>query len=130
MLKKIAHYAARYLTWYAVRCARERNDAANLRNPDVQFEFDESVARRIAGACYATVPDDVINGARYNASELSILTQRLGRRYDVAMALNEAANRALAAKKAAKEHYFELSGFQQQALAVQKQQQQRTVNAA
>lgn len=44
------------------------------------------------------VRDSIIHFADYQMSETEILTQRLGRRYDVGMAMNEATNRALKLK--------------------------------
>jgi hypothetical protein len=43
-----------------------------------------------------------VKAFEFQLSEQNILSERLGRRYDLGMALNESANRALAAKKAAK----------------------------
>ena len=64
--------------------------------------------------------------ADYLMTETAILTERLSRRYDPGMALNEATNRVIAAKREAGEEFVSpLSGNQQAALKFQQEYLQR-----
>lgn len=63
----------------------------------------------------------------YHESEVKVLGERLGRRFDQGMALNEAANRAIAAKKTAETEGNGLSSNQKAALEFQKQYLDRIV---
>jgi hypothetical protein len=88
--------------------------------------------RRLAGRELAAVAESIRAFDAYQATEADILNARLSRRFDPGMALNEAAERAIAAKKAAKaEHTIkELTPTQQKALEFQKQYLQRIVDRA
>jgi hypothetical protein len=63
--------------------------------------FEPVKARRLAWSEVAAIPDTLVAHFDYQKSEATILSERLARRFDPGMAVNEAAQRAIAAKKAA-----------------------------
>lgn len=69
---------------------------------------------------------DALDSASFHRTEVEILEARLRRRYDPGMALNEAANRAMQDKAAARQA-IPLSSKQLAALEVQKQYLDRIV---
>jgi hypothetical protein len=75
-----------------------------LRQIGVQFivwssPFDAALVRREIEA----IDDTLEHAAVFHETEVEVLSARLARRYDPAAALNEAANRAIADKRAAPE---------------------------
>lgn len=72
------------------------------------------------------VKDNVSAYISFQKSEKEILTERLGRRYDIGLAMNESAQRAMEEKK----YYMlrELSGKQKAALEFQAKYLQSLVN--
>ena len=77
------------------------------------------------------ISSNVQSFVKYQTDEAEILNARLSRRYDPGMAVNEAANRAIEAKKAAREPSPDnLTAKQKMALEVQKQYLQRVIERA
>ena len=85
----------------------------------------KQAAARIAEQVVAGIAEAV----RWQDGEQAILAERLSKRYDLGMALNESANRAMVAKRAAKtaEDAPQLTAAQLKALEFQKQFLQRVV---
>ena len=84
------------------------------------------------------IPETIVETLAWRRSEVDILTERLGRRYDVGMAINEATNRALEAKKIAKDQALgevqgavhQLSETQRKSMEFQKMMNQRIIDRA
>lgn len=83
--------------------------------------LDRSQFKEIALYELSLVSSVAFARATYRKTETDILAESLTRRFDVGSALNEATNRAIEAKKAAREEISELSGSQNKALEFQKQ---------
>lgn len=66
------------------------------------------------------VPETALSRATYHKSESDMYAEKLGRRFDVGAMLNEATNRAIEMKKAARQQVPTLSGSQQASLEYQK----------
>lgn len=116
MLDLIEKYAARVFTWALVRQAERRG---------LNLHTARAVAQREVAAISATIRESEC----WQMDEQRILTERLGRRYDLGMAMNESANRALEAKKAAKAgaDVPRLTAGQEAALKVQQETLERIV---
>lgn len=69
----------------------------------VSYPFDPDEVRRIAWREISAIRESILAHFDYQDREARILNDRLSRRYDPGQAVNEAANRAIAAKKAAGE---------------------------
>lgn len=102
---RIAHgYAKRVIVWsFGVRYAERENLL-----PILQTELD-------------ALEESVSLTAEYSQRECDILSARLTRRYDPAMAFTEAVHRAIEAKKAARESIMHLTINQEEALNYQKE---------
>lgn len=83
--------------------------------------------RRLVEREVKAVPETVDASLAYQNREQETLTVRLSRRYDIGMAMNEAANRAMADKATAR---LQLTPQQEAALKVQQDYLQRVVNQA
>jgi hypothetical protein len=82
---------------------------AAISHGDQEGPQAEALARReIAG-----IRDNMAAFHQYQVDEAGILNERLMRRFDPQMALNEATNRAIAAKKAARESILLLTPKQE-----------------
>ena len=86
-------------------------------------------ARRIFRREVDAVPESYAYHRAYQDGEQAILEERLSRRYDLGMALNEAAQRAIADKAVAREAP-KLSANQLKALEFQKDYLKRLVDRA
>ncbi len=112
MIDFIEKWSARVLVWALCRQAEGRN-------------WDLQVARRVANREVRAISETIGAAACWHKSETEILTERLGRRYDLGMALSESANRAIAQKQAARDP--QLTERQKMALKVQEETLQRIV---
>lgn len=100
------------MTWAHVRMAKRRG---------WNWKAVRHVSQTEQNAIWNTVRKVVL----YQASEAEVLEMRLSRRYDIGMAMNEAANRAIAQKQAVRDP--QLTGRQLVALKVQEEYLQRIV---
>jgi len=117
--------ASRVYVWALVRDlkADPPEDAATWLAP-----LDSSELRRLAWREIGAIRVSIIEHGRYQDREARILNDRLSRRYDPGQAVNEAANRAIAAKQAAGERSPDtLTAKQKLALQVQQQHLQRVI---
>ena len=82
---------------------------------------DMSLIHRIAQREVNAVNESIRSSIEWHTSEVDILTARLTRRYDVGMAMNEATQRAMDARKAAWTDHdiIPMTGRQNAALAFQ-----------
>lgn len=87
-----------------------------------------SETERLAKRELDAVQESIRAHFEYQISEVEILSQRLGRRYDPGMALNEAANRAIAQKQAARDP--QLTSRQKLALKFQEEELKRRIDRA
>lgn len=93
--------------------------------------YDVAETRRIVDREVKAIFDSLSGHLDYQYTEAGILNERLARRYDFSMAINEAANRAIAAKKAAGQpNPHNLSNFQEASLKAQKETLQRALKNA
>lgn len=116
-MQRIIDWLSKMLAWAIWHSLRRDCD-----RPDLRKIIDREVS---------AVRQSVIAYTEFQVSEQEILTQRLGRRFDLGMALNEATSRALEAKKAAGDELKpqeQLTSKQLDALAVQEQYLQKIVN--
>lgn len=92
--------------------------------------YDLAEAARLAVRETLAVKESVVAHFEYQKTEQDILSERLARRYDIGMAMNEAANCAIVQKAAAKEDPRNppLTSRQQAALEFQKEYLARIVN--
>lgn len=67
----------------------------------VSHGLDREQAKGVIAREMAEIQTTAVKAFEFQLSEQNILSERLGRRYDLGMALNESANRALAQKKVA-----------------------------
>lgn len=88
-------------------------------------ERPKEEAARIARREVDAIRDSLEGHFEFQASEQKILDARLSRRFDPGMALNEAATRAIAAKKELRD---QVSPSQKAALKVQQEYLQRIVD--
>ena len=86
--------------------------------------------KRLAKRELDAIPESLRAHWDYQTREQSILTERLGRRYDLGMALNESANRAIEEKKVTRDTMPQLSGKQLAALEFQEKYLQGLVKKA
>lgn len=100
-------------TWAYIRMAEDRDWSPTTVKHVVQSEQN-------------AVWDQVRKVIEYQAGEVELLEDRLSRRFDIGMAMNEAANRAIAQKQAARDP--ELTGRQKLALEFQKEYLQKVVD--
>lgn len=91
--------------------------------------FDKAETKRIAVRELWVIPESIHRHFDFQDREQAILKERLGRRYDLGLALCESANRALAEKKATNTEHevIPLSAKQQAALKFQEEYLQRIV---
>lgn len=94
MNRLILAICGRLYVWALVR---------EIMAPNLDVPLDAREARRLVWRELGAIRETVIEHARYQDREARILNDRLSRRYDPGMAVNEAANRAIAAKQAAGE---------------------------
>lgn len=116
----LLNLAQRFFVWALYR---------SLRQTKVKFHPMNRLHLIIANEV-ACVRDSIIGFCAYQFTETEILTERLGRRYDVGMAMNEATNRALVLKAAMPtdpQPIRELTANQKMALKVQEQYLARIV---
>lgn len=124
MIQFVLRMAGHVYLWALMRTLRGAT-------PDEALRLAES--RRIAQRELAAIPDTIRAHFNYQISETRILSERLARRYDVGMALNEAAARAIAEKQAAKQEFpvnHGLTDRQLKALEFQKEYLARIVKNA
>lgn len=93
-------------------------------------EIDRQKFSALAGREIDAIRETVVAHFDYQDSEARILSERLARRYDPGMALNEATNRALEAKAAAKTAGMGLTDKQKFALEFQAKSQLRNIRNA
>lgn len=74
-----------------------------LADPPEDVTLDKREVRRLAWRELSAIRASIVEHWRYQDREARILNDRLSRRYDPGMAVNEAANRAIQAKRAAGE---------------------------
>ena len=93
---------------------------------------DDNVSRadldKTADTIFDRLGEDVRTAARWRKGEAEILGDRLSRRYDLGMALNEAVNRVLQDRAQAKKQEQPLTGTQSAALEFQKRYLQDLIN--
>ena len=119
MNRFIERLAARLYVWALTHdlMAIPPDDAPNWTPPMEKREVMRLIERELGA-----IRTSIIEHYRYQDREQRILSERLTRRYDVGMAMNEATNRAIEAKKAAGEpNPDNLSPKQKMALEVQAQ---------
>lgn len=88
--------------------------------------WDVGKARDVARREVWAVPESIRAYFLHQKTEADILTERLGRRYDLGSALNEAANRAMEDKRVQREAQ-PLTATQEAALKVQREYLQHIV---
>lgn len=93
-------------------------------------EMDRAKFAALAEREIDAIRETIVAHFDYQDSEARILSERLARRYDPGMALNEATNRALEAKAAAKAAGMGLTPKQELALKFQTESQRRNIRNA
>jgi hypothetical protein len=83
------------------------NQLANLRI-DTETLIDLDFARRVLKSQLEALAEDVIPAIVFQLNEVEILDQRLARRYDPGLALQEATNRAIAEKRTEQQHKWKI----------------------
>ncbi len=127
--RKIRYEVTRWATGVIERAASETliwvliQKARWVRGWNPADENMPRMIRREVGAIMETVEA----GTSWQMNEQEVLKARLGRRYDLGMALNESANRALEAKAQAAVEAPILTTRQEAALKFQKDYLQRVV---
>lgn len=87
--------------------------------------WNSKETERLAKRELAAVQESIRAHFEYQTSEADILSERLSRRYDPGMALNEAANRAMVQKQAARDP--QLTDRQKLALKFQEEELKRRI---
>lgn len=121
VLQHIERTAGAVFLWAATQDARRYG---------LGWNTDMAMLRRLARRELDAIPESVEAFFLHQKTEQKILIERLGRRYDLGLALNEAANRALAEKKEAERAVdpgMNLTSRQVAALDFQKQYLQRLI---
>jgi hypothetical protein len=72
----------------------------DLTRPDLEKPLPKGEVRRLAWREITAIRESILAHFDYQDREQRILSDRLARRFDLGMALNEAANRAIGEKKA------------------------------
>jgi len=117
--------------WRLVKKLADVASVASISHMAKSHGFDVVETRRVAKREVDAIWDSLSAHLDYQTTEAQILNERLARRYDFGMAMNEAANRAIAAKKAAGQpNPHNLTGFQERALELQKETLQRALKSA
>lgn len=104
--------SGRLMTWAHMRMAEDR-------------DWDPEIVKRVSQSEQNAIWDQVRAVIKYQAGEVEMLEARLSRRFDPGMALNEAANRAMVQKQAARDP--QLTAGQLMALKVQEETVNRWV---
>lgn len=98
------------MNWAHVRMAKQRG-----WDPQVALNVTKQEANAIWGSVRKVIT--------YRAGEVELLEDRLSRRYDIGMAMNEATNRAIAQKQEARQSESGLGLTDRQKLALKFQQE-------
>ena len=120
----ILRMAARLYLWALMRTLR-----GGVQDESCRLAESGRIGQRELDA----IPETIRAHFNYQISETRILSERLARRYDVGMALNEATNRTIVEKQAAKQEVpvnHGLTDSQLKALEFQKEYLARIVKDA
>lgn len=100
-----------------------------MRRRLVRKGFDVQKADKFLKLAVQDLEQSAEDALAWNKSEVETLSARLERRYDVGLAMNESANRAIAAKKAAgtERDIVQLTASQKLALKLQEETIQRAI---
>lgn len=102
----------------------------DLKIKTLSNEWNYAHTKDIVDRELRAIEETVLAAHSYQKKESEIVADRLARRFDPGMILNEVANRALEAKKAARADVPQLSGTQLRALEFQKEYLKRVVDRA